>query len=473
MYGLNELLDSILRQVTFDLPSGETITGGKLREFLTRVGWPTDEVLQAREAEPVVPEELLSQLCRNLQDLLEDYIDSNTGYIGHAFPIDNRSRHDISGGRLVRRRLTQQANGLLSIVHISKVEVFAKGLIKGAAVVGVGTVEDLLLSWVQGQPIRYRTSAIVKNVTVDEPFVLAQGVLIEPLPLSSDKLPAYLPMGRSISPQDYLDLTVLSIDSILTPALFNPRTDEGNHLPYAKTEGNLDFATVCQALSLVADKHVDSGFCWNDYKALFSFALSGDSPNRSFGESRVSGREFMASAVTFLPSKSVTLTPSEARKPQRLEDSEIISVLSALEKLGSEKSRIAVSRWIKSKQNARNFVDSFIELRIALECLYLQNIGNEENRGEMGIRLSLCGAWHLGTDFRERKEFQKKLKKAYDRASRAVHGGRFDVDLPEIQELLTDAQDLCRRGILKMLKEGPPSDWSDLILGVECEDRSN
>ena len=46
----------------------------------------------------------------------------------------------------------------------------------------------------------------------------------------------------------------------------------------------------------------------------------------------------------------------------------------------------------------------------------------------------------------------------------AVHVG----EIPD-NELanLSDAQDLCRRGILKLLLEGPPRDWVDLILGAE------
>jgi len=85
----------------------------------------------------------------------------------------------------------------------------------------------------------------------------------------------------------------------------------------------------------------------------------------------------------------------------------------------------------------------------------------------MSYRLCLTVAWHLGTDLVERKKVRKNLLDAYDAASKAVHSG--DLDYIEYQELLAIAQDLCRRGILKLLKQGSPNDWGGLILGIEDE----
>ena len=124
-----------------------------------------------------------------------------------------------------------------------------------------------------------------------------------------------------------------------------------------------------------------------------------------------------------------------------------------------------------SKDFEKSQVDSLIDLRIALESLYLQDFLNEQSQ-EMRFRLALFGAWHLGVDFEERKKIRKRIRDAYDTASGAVHGGELE-NTPEIQELLLDAQDLCRRGILKVLREGYPSQerWGDLILGVEYDEQ--
>ena len=90
----------------------------------------------------------------------------------------------------------------------------------------------------------------------------------------------------------------------------------------------------------------------------------------------------------------------------------------------------------------------------------------------MRFRLPLIGAWHLGSDLEERKKVRKNLREAYDTASKAVHGGPLAVhgdalEYFKYQQLLSTAQDMCRRGILKLLKEESPSDWEDLILGIE------
>ena len=109
--------------------------------------------------------------------------------------------------------------------------------------------------------------------------------------------------------------------------------------------------------------------------------------------------------------------------------------------------------------------DSFIDLRIALEALYLKDFTNEYSQ-EMRFRLALFGAWHLGDDLEKRQTIRKTLRDAYDRASGVVHGR--DLEFNESnRKLLADAQDLCRRGILRLIEEGIPSpeEWGDLILG--------
>ena len=116
---------------------------------------------------------------------------------------------------------------------------------------------------------------------------------------------------------------------------------------------------------------------------------------------------------------------------------------------------------MRSKRNT-DIVDQLIELRIALEALYLPS-GSEGAR----FHVSNHGAWHLGVDFAERREFQKVLRDAYDAASRAVHTGT--VEPIEVQRaLLVDAQSLCRKGILKRMDEDEVPNWSELILGKDA-----
>ena len=154
---------------------------------------------------------------------------------------------------------------------------------------------------------------------------------------------------------------------------------------------------------------------------------------------------------------------AEGRAYLEFREAELTGVLNALAKPQFRKLGTATSRWMKSKNPSDGLVDQFVDLRMAIESLYLQDFANEQSQ-EMRFRLALFGAWFLGTDFQDRKLIRKTLRDAYDRASGAVHTGEIEFNA-ENRKLLADAQELCRRGILRMLKEGFPLDWGDLVLG--------
>ena len=464
MRDLKGLIDSILDQATFG-----SLSPAQLRDVFERNEWHDEELISARNAQPRVSDELLPQLINHLRSLLEEYIDPEVGLIGHAFPLDERG-YPISRIRPEWREAIFHRDyfDLAYISRVSAVEDFAKGLVKGAAVVGSERVTHLLSGWLQEDPVKYRTSAILNGLPAKAPLTPVEGVHIEPLPLSTDRLAAGLPRRPVKSGVDYLGRTLVSIDSEVKPALFHPKTRPTGQNIQVKPIGGVSVDTVCQALSLESDGYVDAGFYWNDYLELTAFSLGVDETTWSMGNARVRSRPAPMKWRTDLFTNVTTLELKCDQRVLDLSKTQLARTLEALKTLkNSHKTRIAVSRWMKSKDSSEYLVDRFIDLRIALESLYLQNIGNEKDRGEMGIRLSLCGAWHLGTDFREREDIQKKLKRAYNQASRAVHGGKFDDNSTETRELLSDAQNLCRRGILKLLREGPPSDWGNLLLGVE------
>ena len=473
MQDLTELLNSILGQTTFDSRSAKNMTPAQLRDAFERNGWHDEEVISAREAEPNIPDELLSRLINYLRPLLKEYITSRhlrygfgqMDFIGHAFPI---SRIPPKWREVI---YCPDYFDLAYISRVSTVPNFTKGVIKGAAVLGSERVTHLLSDWVKGKPVKYRTSALLNGPPVKAPLNPFDGVHIEPLPLSTDRLDASLPRRRGTPENvvfDYLGRTLVSIDSEVKPALFHPETSPSAQNIQIKPIGGVNIATVCQALSLESDGYVDAGFYWHDYQELDAFSLGVDETTWSMGNARV--RDW-SSPVTWETDSCTNVKTLKFKRDQPmldLSETELIRTLSALKTLkNSDNTRIAVSRWVKSKDSYEQLVDRFIDLRVALESLYLQHIGNEKYRGEMGLRLSLCGAWHLGVDFEQRKRIRKNLQDAYNTASKAVHGG--NIDYCEDQQLLSTAQVLCRRGILKLLREGPPRDWGDLILGIENE----
>ena len=120
---------------------------------------------------------------------------------------------------------------------------------------------------------------------------------------------------------------------------------------------------------------------------------------------------------------------------------------------------IPILRWIKSKKEL-DTLGQLIELRIALETLYLRNIG--DGRSELSYRMAIRGSFHLGNNREERKRIFDALRNSYSMASSVIHAGKIK-ETEKMRKIIEDGQDACRRGILKMLKEGGEPDWDKIM----------
>ena len=124
-----------------------------------------------------------------------------------------------------------------------------------------------------------------------------------------------------------------------------------------------------------------------------------------------------------------------------------------------EKLRVPIQRWRRSKA-ASNGVDLAIDLRIALESLFL----DEGNNAELSFRLALRAAWYLGAEGHERTKIFDAVRDAYNIGSKAVHTGEGYDDV--IPANLAVAQDICRMSILRRISEGgKPPNWKKVVLG--------
>ena len=106
-----------------------------------------------------------------------------------------------------------------------------------------------------------------------------------------------------------------------------------------------------------------------------------------------------------------------------------------------------------------DLTDRFVDLRIALEALLLPD-GTDR---QLSYTLAVRGAWLLGEGAAGRREAWRILRNVYGTASKLVHGGTMKADN---MTLLTEAQGLCRKGILRVLDKGKVGDWDGLILGA-------
>ena len=475
MDDLAELLRGAGDATTFDLGRRRTVNGRtetsfasrpeevispeQFRDLHRRHSWPDEEFVSAGGARVVVPDDRLSQLSTYIRRKLVDYVDPSTDRIGHAFPVGSESLG----------RLTAHADGVMSFEWTSQVEAFARALVRGSAVLGSESTASLVSEWTRGQPVEYETRSILNGAGIlSEPLNPVAGVRIESLPLATDQFRDYVPVTGGMSMSDYLGRMVLTIVHSAAPPLFRPQGESTVQASRATAVEGLDFAAVCEALSLEADAHLEPAFFWTDYGHLSAFCLTRSEGRWSVGRGHFKGRSFVNYSIGTDDIRGVTALELRDDHGLLVDEQKLGTTLAALAVKGSDKLRGAVSRWSRSLDSGARTEDQFIDLRIALESLYLKDFLNETTTQEMRFRLSIFGAWHLGTDFRERQGIRKRLRSAYDVASAAVHAGHIDHS-PENRELLAEGQALCRRGIIRLINDGEPRDWGDLILGESAD----
>ena len=220
----------------------------------------------------------------------------------------------------------------------------------------------------------------------------------------------------------------------------DPRLDQYDNISPSKLFTDNSFSNLCHALSLIHDTFVNWRILWSTCEDW-----------RAFGDNQ---REVMWHTGSDRSPATATLSSYSFSEAYRLFRKRLDS-----KRVGVD---IAIDRWVESKREV-GLSDQFIDLRIALESLYLSESGSE-----LSFRLATHGAWHLGTKFEERQVHYKTLRDAYSTASTAVHTGSIEHTERNLQ-LLADAQGLCRQGILKRLDESKDPDWNALILGKELD----
>ena len=456
MKDLNELLASVLAETSFDLYSTEITYDGNARESPVRRVSSSElrELCSARESRVIrrsvhvqAPERPMRQLVETLRRVLKRFVDPESDRIGHAFFIERGSL----------RVAVREVNGLYGLEFESSLKDFSSAVLQAAAIDGIEKVTSLLGDWVRGVPIRDRLSTVLEGLCLNGPVFPRDDIEVRRLPLTTAELPR-LPYDSNRSPLDYLGKPQLTLELEAGPALFRPASEMSGGAVHHAPNGGVDFALVCEALSLEADRCVEWCGHWHEFPDAAAFSLA--PPNPWSPGTTAPKALYWKSLELHDETGGATVTPLREQSFLKLDGDEVGRTLEALQR-ADRKVRIAVDRWRRSKGRNVRMEDRYIELRIALESLYLKDFANEYSQ-EMRFRLALFGAWHLGKNLEERKSMRKILRDAYDTASKAVHTGQLP---PDRAQGLANAQSLCRRGILKLLREGPPADWGDLVLG--------
>ena len=407
-------------------PDGKGVTffGSEVLKEVSSKGFPHDQWVEAStlETDPAV----LSRLTNVVREVLAQYIDTNTDRLGNGL-------FKVLGGP-----------GSMSQPTVAE---FATFLIKPATLLGADRTAELLVGWARGEPLLYEEHAVVEGVRIDEPIELETGVRFYNFPRSSAEIPVYLStllrgMGWPGLPLGGVGICV-PLD--VQPAFYKPTGSvEQTWAWEIRTPlGRRDVPrpSFFASLSLACNHYVEWSVTWCDYGDLAYFSHS---PARD-RYARLVRRNIPP------PLTTVDLIRS------------MVEAAIAIHRVRYARRDLdtAIGRWIESKRRPR-FADRLIELRIALELLYVL-----DERGGIASRIATRAAWHLAPDDAgERRRIYDQVKLLYKRASRAVHGK--DVrETADAHGVLSVAQDRCREALLLILDgTDPPSDWVNLILGI-------
>ena len=414
---LTVLLHRTMEQVVFEVPGFGNLKVPQFRQLYDQTN-DLNTWLSVYASQPQLEDNLLTQLTSFLRSLLSAWIVDD--HIGNGLCF-------LMGGA-----------SELEFIR------FTSGLIRMAAILGPARSAGALCEWAKGEPVHYRSCAILYGSTLDEPLVMNDGIVFEklstfPEAASASHLPS--PLHLEFNHFEPMGASKVTFDCIASPVFSQP----GERAPtYERTRAfNVtprDFAyIICEALSLMFNHYVSWSMLWSECEDLQVLGmLTGPTSSR-----RLANHVFWHGP--------------------KISPEHLVEVLELIIKRidcqnSNQRLDRAIRRWMGSKRNG-DLADQFIELRIALEALY-----NKKSTSGSGFRVASHGAWHLGSDFKERRQYQEALRKAYKLASGAVHASEV-LDNKNNRDVLTEGQDLCRLGILKRLNESEEPNWDDMILG--------
>lgn len=148
------------------------------------------------------------------------------------------------------------------------------------------------------------------------------------------------------------------------------------------------------------------------------------------------------------------------------ETSRAIELLLALRRLGRRpvaRLRLILQR-IGLSMRRRNLADAALDLGVALELIFLSDLGPE--RGETTFRLRLRAARFLERELHERRKIFALVGAIYKMRSSAAHDGAVpsEVDGRSASEILNEGTAIAARATRMMVLNGVP-DWTQVQLG--------
>ena len=351
----------------------------------------------------------------------------------------------------------------------SPVEDILTNVLRRAILDGPDTAAQAFAECVTRNSCTYHDYRVLTGIRIGKEVEIFQGIKLTPLPSSAADFPAHIPTtlfsnipGR-LRIEDLLSRTLLRTELKVSPIFHMPPqeyTFEDDPEQHFQTSINseevpdFDLLAFCQALSLGTSCNIGPVVRWTalDFYEIFNLGPS-------VGGGR--GASWSPSDVHEIQYREVS--DSELEKAKLL-----YKRLMEIPQTTRDDLRVPLDRWTKSN-GQRDPADRMIDLGIALESLYLNDMSNQ---GELGFRLAIRASWHLGKDQAHRAQLMKDFRKVYDWRSRAVHSGNLEAkkdkaasDPTKRDEFIKHAQELCSESIEKIIGEGNVPDWNAIVLG--------
>ena len=450
MTELTSLLDQALLAATFRTHGGTVYSPGELRDSIARASGRMSEARELLSARLEVGDDWVDSLAEFLRSRLSTYMDVANDEIGHSFRVEGDSPWRLA---LVRDQVQE-------IHSVSGLVSFAKGVIRAAAILGPPTVTGLLTQWANGDFWKFKVCVVLAGVYVEGKIGLNEGLRVGRLPIASDSLPVSMPDMQWESVARVLGHALLEVDASRSPALFAPAQGGAESVPLLTHTalGPVSLETFYLALSLVCNRRVGPAWSWNDYGDV-AFFTAGE---RSGLAGPVMLTDMLSTGASCEPETGITKLTSFKPLDPNLNEEGLRRAWALCEELqrridSEQRFQIAVTRWAQAATPGVLNADRVVDLRIALEALYL-----DSSEAELGFRLSVTGARHLGKSLEDRKEIRRSLADFYRLASRVIHGATLAKDANVL--LVDRAATLCRDGILKIVEERSQLDWTELLL---------
>ena len=355
------------------------------------------------------------------------------------------------------------------LVSGSPVGDVVRNLVRRAIVDGPLQAAHAFHAAVSGSSAVVHRYFLLSGFRIDEPIEVFDGVTLLPIPDDASDLPPFVPMLESIpddrqrfSVQHILGKTVVRAEMEISPVFHRPEpTYTFDSTPDAhfrmklrsKEISDLDLVQFYEALSLASRRSVRAEMSW---AALSDYEIFDCSPLFSLG-----GNGFGAVEPVVHLERPAELTVARLDTIKTL-----YWGLQDLPTAEFNKLRIPIDRWMKSMEEQRP-EDQIIDLAIALESLYVPG-----SNTEVGLRLALNAAWHLGTSKSERAQYLKFFRRLYTARSNVVHMGRLSDNVARSMDLasvVACGQGLCWQGITSIIEAGAPPNWEELILGLDSQ----